>query len=292
MPSRFATRSQRPGRDLARLRRERPAVRRRADGVDTGRWAGRRCSMAGRYRPRRSPVTRRRAASSISGRCRAASPSRRRSAPASASPTTKARESCTSTPAIPRVILPPAGRPAFCPPPPTAGLEPARSPFAFAARTLASWLAPQPAYAARAMMPAIRRWRRRSGVGPERDRPGGVHRLPRVPGHVPNAARSDTAKSLDGDPLTSQFSPIIRVRAVSAAGQNPLAGVTITFSRWSATRAASWRNNVTAVTDANGYASVPELLHRQGRRIRDHGLGAGVRDAGAARSNQFNISGQ
>ena len=189
------------------------------------------------------------------------------------------------------VILPPAGRPNFCPAPPSASLDPAGSPFAFAARTLASWLAPQPAYAARAMMPP-------SYGGGGGGLVSGLSEIGPVEftgslafqGNVPNAARSDTAKALDGNPLTSQFIPIIRVRAVSAAGQNPLAGVTITFSVVG-NKGSFAAHNLSAVTDAAGYAAFPDFwIDKSG----GYTITASSTElpGASATSNLFNITGQ
>ena len=192
----------------------------------------------------------------------------------------------------PAVILPPAGRPAFCPAAPTVGLEPMHSPFAFAARTLASWLAPQPAYAARAMMPAFGGGGGGLVSGLSEIGPVEFTASLAFTDSIRNAARSDTTKGiLDNDPTTSQFPPIIKVRAQTVAG-NPLAGVTVKLTV--AGNSGSFTPPVydTAVTGTDGVASFPDfVLNKSG----GYTITASAPEFGSgvlATSNVFNISGQ
>jgi hypothetical protein len=192
----------------------------------------------------------------------------------------------------PAVILPPAGRPAFCPAAPTSSLDPARSPFAFAAQTLASWFAPRPAYAARAMMPAFGGGGGGLVSGLSEIGPVEFTASVAFTDAIKNAARSDTTKGiLDNNPNTSQFPSIIQVRARTVAG-NPLAGVTITLTVVGNSGSFTPPVYNTAVTGVDGVASFPDyVLNKAGGytvTARALEFGAGV----LATSNTFNISGK
>src|SRR4051812_5418826 len=137
------------------------------------------------------------------------------------------------------VVLP-QNAPTFCPETFTS-LETPSSMFAFAAHRVASWFAPKPAFAAsRAFMPITKK----IGGGTV----GGLSEIgPILPidtliiSRVPKASVSDTALALDtlphavGDPVqlntaTSQFNPVVTVRALTKTGRNALAGVTVTLT--------------------------------------------------------------
>ena len=107
---------------------------------------------------------------------------------------------------------------------------------------------------------------------------------------VPNAARSDTAKSKDADPLTSQFSPIIQVARRARRRNNPLFGVTLTLTVFG-NQGSYLASNGSAVTDANGVASFPNFyIDKSG----GYTIIAKAPEFGTpgATSNLFNITGQ
>lgn len=185
-------------------------------------------------------------------------------------------------------ILPPAGAPSFCHEA-QVNLGQGASPFAFAVRTLGSWLAPQPAHAARAMMPPLGGGGGGLVSGLSEIGPVEFTATLAFVANIPNAARRDTTKALDGNPATSQFSPMIRVRAASAVG-NPLAGVAVHLTVVG-NQGSFLAHNVDAVTDADGIATFTDIyIDKSG----GYTITASAPEFGtlSVLSNLFNITGK
>ena len=173
----------------------------------------------------------------------------------------------------PAVILAPAGMPSFCPTP-TSARE--TTPFVLAARQVADWLSPRPAYASRAMMPAF------GGGG------GGlVSGLSEI-GPVSFTSTvewvvrpRDTKRS-----ATPQFVPTVTVRNVSTKG-NPIEGslmtLTVVVNHGSFTITGN-----TATTNAAGIATFPNLkIDKPGGYT-----ATVVSSAGGSATATFKINGQ
>ena len=183
-------------------------------------------------------------------------------------------------------ILPPAGAPSFCTPQSSSMMR-GGSPFAVAVRTLESWLTPKPAFAA----PALTRGGGGLVSGLSEIGPVEFTASLAFVANIPNAARSDTSKTLDGDSTTTQFTPVVRVRATSQAGGNPLAGVTIALTVVG-NQGSFIARNTSAVTGNDGVANFYDLsINKAGGytiTARAPEFGSTV----STLSNLFNISGQ
>lgn len=185
----------------------------------------------------------------------------------------------------PALVLPESD-PTFCPV--TAGsVNVPSSVFSYAVQTLGSWLAPKPAYAAsRSMMFAA------FGGGTV----GGLSEIGPIQvqdtlfiNTIPNASVSDTSKAIDGDTLTSQFNPVVTVRALTKSGMNPIGGATITLTVIGNKGSFAASGGV-AVTDLLGYARFPNLaINKAG----GYTISAqGEFGTSTTLSNLFNINGQ
>jgi hypothetical protein len=182
----------------------------------------------------------------------------------------------------PSVILPPAGIPGFCVPasaPPSSFLGGAKSLFA-------SVFSVTPLYA----MPLGG-----GGAGLV----GGLSEIGPVTfvdslafqgqPNVPNAVVRDSVYGSDGDTTTSQFTPVVTVRAVSKGAKNPLVGVNITLSVIG--NSGSFNpSGLTATTDNLGYARFPNFsLNKAGgytiTATSEFGPGSAIT------SNLFNVTG-
>ncbi len=161
------------------------------------------------------------------------------------------------------------------------------SPFAVAVRTLESWLTPKPAFAA----PALTRGGGGLVSGLSEIGPVEFTASLAFVANIPNAARSDTSKTLDGDSTTTQFTPVVRVRATSQAGGNPLVGVTIALTVVG-NQGSFIARNTSAVTGNDGVANFYDLsINKAGGytvTARAPEFGSTV----STLSNLFNISGQ
>jgi hypothetical protein len=184
-------------------------------------------------------------------------------------------------------ILPPAGAPGFCTPQ-VGSMIRGGSPFAVAVRTLESWLTPKPAFAA---PPSLVKGG--GGLVTGLSEIGPVEFIASIAfvSNIPNAARSDTSKTLDSDTTTTQFTPVVRVRATSQAGGNPLAGVTINLTVIG-NQGSFIAKNTSAVTGSDGVANFYDLsINKAG----GYTVTASAPEFGStttATSNLFNISGQ
>ena len=112
-------------------------------------------------------------------------------------------------------------------------------------------------------------------------------------GNIPNAAVSDTILAFDGNPTTSQFKPVITVKAVSREGKVALAGVRLTLAIYN--NSGSWvpapLSMSTAYTDASGIATFPDYYIDKagGYQVT---VTSEFGPASSVVSNLFNISGQ
>jgi hypothetical protein len=103
---------------------------------------------------------------------------------------------------------------------------------------------------------------------------------------------SDTSKSLDTLATTSQFSPVIAVKAVSKGGAIPLVGVQLKLAI-----IGNWGSYVpapdslsTAITDSTGVARFPSYyIDKAGGYVIT--VRSEFGSASAINSNQFNIDG-
>lgn len=193
------------------------------------------------------------------------------------------------------VILPP-NAPTFC----TASinsLETSGSLFASAAHQVFSWLAPRPAYAAVRSFLTLKPG---GGLVTGLSEIGPVQVLEALTmDSIPNARVSDTTFARDTilvggvyvrDTTTSQFNPVVRVRAVTTAG-TPIAGVTVTLTVIG-NKGSFNSSGKTAVTDTQGYARFPNLLID---KAGGYTASATILELGGdvvVTSNLFNISGQ
>lgn len=186
----------------------------------------------------------------------------------------------------PALVLP-ESNPTFCTGGNSVGLNAPSSTFASAVRTLGSFLAPKPAYAAsRSMMFAF------FGGGTV----GGLSEIGPIQvqdtlfiNTIPNASVSDTIKTLDADTLTTQFTPVVTVRALTMTGMNPIGGATITLSVIG-NKGSFLASGGVAVTDLLGYARFPNLsINKAG----GYTISAkGEFGTSTSVSNLFNINGQ
>ena len=203
----------------------------------------------------------------------------------------------------PAVVLPGTDDPTFCSGVESGSLEAPSSMFASAARTLGSWFAPKPAYAAsRSMMFLF------FGGGTV----GGLSEIGPVQvqdtiiiDRIVNAKVSDTTLATDtlphavGDPAqfdttTSQFKTVVSLQLLTKAGKNPLANVAVELTVIG-NKGSFAASGTSAVTDGQGIARFPNLrIDKAG----GYTISAKAADAEGfvpnfvATSNLFNISGQ
>jgi hypothetical protein len=177
------------------------------------------------------------------------------------------------------VILKPAGMPGFCPPPPPATLMNSASPFTFAMRTIGSWLAPRPAYAAPATMFAF------GGGG------GGlVSGLSEIgPVEFTGVLDFVTPPSNSSVSLHPQFADTVKVSAKTSAGKNALEGIPITLSVVGNNSVIVFPEGNTATTNAQGIAVFPNLYINKAGGYR---MTAATGDFTAIATVRFNINGQ
>lgn len=156
------------------------------------------------------------------------------------------------------VIVPPAGVPIFCSAPPA--LTASRGSFT---QMLASLFAPKPLYAFAFGGGGAGLVGNLSEIGPVL-----FTDVLTFQGNIPNASVSDTTLSQDlvspgvFNTTTSQFSSVITVKAVSAGGNIPLAGVTLTLSIYNnnGSYVPAPPANSQAVTDDKGIATFPNYF--------------------------------
>ena len=185
------------------------------------------------------------------------------------------------------VILP-RNDPTFC-----AGtsvmLESSRSLFASAAHEIVSWFTPRPAYAAVRMMPGTRLGGG-GGLVSGLSEIGPVQVLEALKiNRIPNASVSDTTRSKDANPATSQFEPIVTVHVLTTS-KTPVAGVTVTLTVIG-NKGSFAASDTTAVTGANGDATFPNLYIT---KAGGYTISAKVPELGGdvvVTSNLFNIDG-
>ena len=186
------------------------------------------------------------------------------------------------------VILPP-NPPTFC----TASLnslETSGSLLASAARDVMSWLAPRPAYAA---VRSFISFQPGGGLVTGLSEIGPVMVLDSLTiDRVPNASVSDTAKALDNDSTTSQFSPVVRVRALTKSG-TPIVQVSIKLTVIG-NKGSFAASGDSTTTDSQGYARFPNLaINKAGGYTISATIPAAENVAPyTVTSNLFNINGQ
>jgi hypothetical protein len=185
------------------------------------------------------------------------------------------------------VILPPS-LPSFCAA--STSLETSGSLFASTAHQVFSWLAPRPAYA---MARSFLTLKPGGGLVTGLSEIGAVMVLDSLKiDSIPNASVSDTAKAFDSDTTTSQFTPPIRVRAVTKSG-TPLVGVKIKLTVIG-NKGSFMTDGTLATTDSQGYARFPDLwINKAGGYTVNASILATENVTGfTAVSNLFNINGQ
>ena len=161
--------------------------------------------------------------------------------------------------------------------------------FAAAAHEIANWFTPRPAYAAARMMP-VTKLGGGGGLVSGLSEIGPVQVLEALTiDSVPNASVSDTTRSKDSSPTTSQFEPIVTVHVLTTS-KTPVASVTVTLTVIG-NKGSFAAFGTTAVTDANGDATFPNLYIT---KAGGYTISAKVPELGGdvvATSNLFNIDG-
>jgi hypothetical protein len=187
------------------------------------------------------------------------------------------------------VVLPP-DLPTFCAPA-SGSLETTGSLFASATHEIISWLAPRTASAASRTMGFG--FSGGGGLVSGLSEIGPVMVLDSLTiSRIPNASVSDTSKALDADSTTSQFSPIVTVRAITKTG-TPIVQVTVQLNVIG-NKGSFLPSGGEAVTDSQGYARFPNFtINKAGGYTVTASIMAAENVAPfTVTSNIFNINGQ